>query len=82
MRHTAGKLCYLTENGTSQGYLGMKYFVDPDPHWDPAGYWEQFRSLAPRLSKSAFGILSKTSFHDAAFWKCGSPIRVRWTAAG
>lgn len=43
----------------------VKYFVDPDTHWDIAGYWEQLRSLEPRLSRPAFGILSRTSFHDA-----------------
>jgi hypothetical protein len=43
----------------------VKYFVDPDSHWDIVGYWEQLRSLKDRLSKSAFHILSKTSFHDS-----------------
>lgn len=47
------------------GYPNLKYFVDPDAHWDAVGYWEQLRSLESRLSKSGFDILSKTSFHDA-----------------
>jgi hypothetical protein len=43
----------------------MKYFVDPDTHWDGKGYREQLHSLEPRVSKSTFGIFSKIDFHDA-----------------
>lgn len=44
----------------------MKYLISDD-QWDIKGYWEQVRSLRPRLSKRAFGFFSKHSFHDAQF---------------
>lgn len=47
------------------GDLELRYFIDPDTHWDVTGYWQQVRSLEPRLARATYGILSKTSFHDA-----------------
>jgi hypothetical protein len=43
----------------------MRYFVDPDTHWDADGYWEQFRLLEARLPARTFAIFSRFSFHDA-----------------
>jgi hypothetical protein len=42
----------------------MKYFVDPDTHWDIEGYWKQFGLLEPRLPGRTFAILSRMTFHD------------------
>ncbi|MDT8975715.1 hypothetical protein RQP50_05605 [Paenibacillus sp. chi10] len=42
----------------------MKYFISDD-HWDINGYWEQVKTLEPRMSKRAFKFFSLHSFHDA-----------------
>lgn len=43
----------------------FKYFVDPDVHWDLAGYQKQFLSLKPRLSELAFRVLWEIGLHDS-----------------
>jgi hypothetical protein len=45
----------------------MKFFVDPDNHWDLKGYREYIPTLKPRLSTHAYEFFSKNSFHDATF---------------
>lgn len=42
----------------------MRFFVDPDTHWDSEGYWARFPQLQLRLSKRDYRLLSTTSFHD------------------
>lgn len=63
--YSMGSCVTLRSTERTRGSVDVKYFVDPDTHWDVAGYWQQLDSLKTRLSKSAFRSLSQTSFHDA-----------------
>lgn len=43
----------------------MKYFIDPDNHWDLDGYWKSVPLLRNRLSKRVYSLITSHTFHDA-----------------